>query len=434
MHKIALVGRPNVGKSALFNRITRTHRALVEDEPGVTRDRLYETTDWNGVSFQLVDTGGLWETSSDDILSYVRRQTLEAITEADVVGFVVDARETLSAADGEVADILRRSKKPVVLIANKAERPPDLADLYQLGIGEPILVSASHGMGIGDLLDALVAKLPGGADLSEAADAPRLAVAGRPNVGKSSLMNRLVGVERALVTPIAGTTRDVVDARVEAPDGRPYILLDTAGLRRPNRITEELEGRTVSRSLAAVREADVVLLVLSAEDPVSHQDLRIGGQIAKHRRAVVVLLNKADLIHGASTPLVATLRERLDFLPYARIVPVSAVTGWHLDDIWPAVAEAYEAFTTRVGTFALNQLVRETVALTPPPTRGGRALRILYATQVSVRPPHFVLFVNDPELAHFSYVRHLENRIRERWGFHGTPIRLTFRKRRRRLT
>jgi GTP-binding protein len=434
VQKVALVGRPNVGKSALFNRLTGTHRALVEDEPGVTRDRLYEATDWNGVRFEVVDTGGLWRAAGDDVLGFVRTQTMQAVAEADVVVVVVDAAAPLSTADREVADLVRRAGKPVVLAANKAERPPNLGDLYQLGLGDPCLVSATHGMGIGDLLDAVVARLREADAETEPADAPRLAVAGRPNVGKSSLLNRLVGEERALVTPIAGTTRDVVDARVTAPDGTAYVLLDTAGLRRPSRIVQELEERTVSRSLAAIRQADVVLMVLSAEDPVSHQDLRIAGQVAKHRRAVVVLLNKADLIHGASPPLVAAIRERMDFLPYARIVPVSAKTGWHIADIWPAVAEAYASFTTRVGTFALNQLVRETVAVTPPPTRGARALRILYATQVGVRPPHFVFFVNDPDLAHFSYVRHLEHRIRERWGFQGTPLRLTFRARRNRRT
>jgi GTP-binding protein len=433
MAKVALVGRPNVGKSALFNRITESGRALVEDEPGVTRDRLYEGTDWNGRAFTMVDTGGLWQASRDEILSYIFRQTEEAIAEADVLGFVVDAREPLSAADLTVADLLRRTKKPVVLIANKAERGADLTELYRLGFGEPVEVSATHGTGVGDLLDRLVEALPGPTGEEEAAEGVRVAVAGRPNVGKSSLVNRLVGHERSLVTPIAGTTRDVVDARLRGPDGTLYVLLDTAGLRRPSRIGESLEERTVSRTLAAVREADVVLMMVSAEEPASHQDLRIAGQVAKHQRAVVLLLNKADVIRGTTRPLVTIMRERYDFLSYAEIVPVSAATGWHVDQIWPAVKEAYESFTQRIPTSELNRLLRETVALVPPPSRGGRQLKLLYATQVGSRPPHIVFFVNDPELVHFSYTRHLENRIRERWGFKGSPLRLSFRARRQSL-
>jgi GTP-binding protein len=431
MSKVALVGRPNVGKSALFNRLTGTHRALVENEPGVTRDRLYETTDWNGRTFTVIDTGGLWQAAGDEILGYVRRQTEEAVREADVLGFVVDASEPLSAADWAVADLLRKTRKPVLLVANKAERGVDLSELYALGFGDPLEVSATHGIGVGELLDAIVDRLPDDSSEAEATDGIRIAVAGRPNVGKSSLVNRLVGEERSLVTPIAGTTRDVVDTRIVGPDGTTYVILDTAGLRRPNRVEEGLEERTVARSLGAIRAADVVLLVVSSEEPASHQDLRIAGQVAKQGRAVVMLLNKADLVRGTTRPLVDIIRERFDFLPYARVLPVSAETGWRLNEIWPAVQEAYRSFTTRVSTHVLNQLVRETVALTPPPTQGGRQLRILYATQVGVRPPHIVFFVNDPELAHFSYVRHLEHRLRERFGFQGSPLKLSFRARRR---
>jgi GTP-binding protein len=430
MNRIALVGRPNVGKSALFNRLTGTHRALVANEPGVTRDRLYETTEWNGQAFTVIDTGGLWQTEAEEILRYVRRQTEQAIAEADVLAFVVDATAPLTAADWAVADALRRTRKPVVLVANKAEGPVDLNELYALGFGDPIPVSAIHGLGVGDLLDTLVARLPGERAVEEEAGGIRVAIAGRPNVGKSSLVNRLAGTERSLVTPIAGTTRDVVDTVVRDADGSVYVLLDTAGLRRPNRVEPGLEARTVARSLEAIRSADVVLVVLAADEGIHHQDLRIAGQVAARGRAAVILLNKADLL-STTRPVVDTIRERLDFLAYAEVVPVSARTGWHCDDIWPAVRRAYAGYTERVPTHALNLLMQETVALTPPPTQGGRQLHIYYATQVAVKPPHIVLFVNDPDLAHFSYVRHLENRLRERFGFHGSPIRLTFRARRR---
>lgn len=429
MATVVLVGRPNVGKSALFNRLSGTRRALVEDEPGVTRDRLYEVTDWNGRTFTLVDTGGLWQEEEGAILSYVRRQTLEAIAEADVIGFVVDAKEPLSAADWAVAELLRKTDKPVVLIANKAEGPVDLSELYALGMGDPVLVSATHGLGVGDLLDQLVERLPPEDSAVPAGEAVKVAIAGRPNVGKSSLLNRLVGSERSLVTPIAGTTRDVVDARIERDDGT-YVILDTAGLRRPSRVEPGLERRTVARTLRAVREADVVLLVVSAEEPASHQDLRIAGHVRDRYRAVVLLVNKADLVRGETRPLVRHIRERFDFLAFAPVLPVSVLTGWHVDGIWPAVRHAYESFSRRVPTPELNRLVQETVTLTPPPTVRGRTARFYYATQVGIRPPHFVFFVNNPDLVHFSYERHLENVIREHWDFEGTPLRFTFRERR----
>ncbi|MCL5967099.1 MAG: ribosome biogenesis GTPase Der [Firmicutes bacterium] len=441
MATVALVGRPNVGKSALFNRLTQTRRAIVQDEPGVTRDRLYETTEWNGVEFSLVDTGGLFEAHGDEILGYVRRQTETAIREADVLCLVVDASAPMTATDVMVAGVLRRTKKPVLVAANKVEgfRVPDFREVMRLGLGEPIPVSALHGEGTGDLLDAMVRALEPKPEPMPAGDGPeegqeeaqpviRLAIAGRPNVGKSSLLNVLVGEERALVTPIAGTTRDVVDAPLERA-GRHYLLLDTAGLRRPNKIDEELEERTVGRTLEAIRRADVVLLVLDETSPLTHQDLRIAGQIRRHHRATVVLPNKADLIRGSHRSFLDKLGEELDFLNYARVLPVSALTGWRTEEIWALVDEAYDHFAQRISTRALNNFVRETVALTPPPTRGTRQLKILYATQVGTCPPHIVLFVNDPELAHFSWMRHLENRIRRQWDFTGTPIRFTLRPR-----
>lgn len=431
MYTLALVGRPNVGKSALFNRITEKSYALVRDEPGVTRDRLYEETDWNGYHFRVVDTGGLWEAEDDDAMpGYMRRQTLMAVAEADVLALVVDAQEEVSAADHAVADLLRKTSKPVLLVANKAEGRVDVSQLYRLGLGEPIRVSAMHGLNIGDLLDLVVARFPGPPDaVSEesAAAVIRVAIAGRPNVGKSSLLNRLVGSERTLVTPLAGTTRDVVNVQLDTPAGR-LELLDTAGLRRPARIRAELEEKTVGRTLQAIREADLVLMMVSAEEPTSQQDLRIASQVVRHHRAAVLVLNKADLV-PTTRALLPTLREQFDFLSYAPIVPVSVLTGWGLDRLWEPVATASANFGRRVSTGALNRLLRETVAVVPPPTRHGRPVRLYYATQVGTRPPHFVFFANDPELVHFSYRRHLERRIRERWDFTGSPVRLSFRPR-----
>lgn len=433
MGLVALVGRPNVGKSALFNRLTQTPRAIVEDTPGVTRDRLYEDTDWNGLSFTVVDTGGIG-VDDDTLLGMTRRQTEIAVEEADVIVFVVDGQAGLNAIDESVADRLRRTRKPVVLAVNKAESHKlGAAEFYRLGLGEPHLISATHGEGIGDLLDRVTGYLQPvtpPADVSD--DAPiQVAIVGRPNVGKSSLLNALSGQERTLVTPIAGTTRDVVDSLVEH-GGRRFLLLDTAGLRRPNRVDPGLEEKTVRRTLKALRNADVALMMVDASQPLTAQDQRIAGQIANARRAVVVLLNKADLVKGSTVPTALATRETLKFLPYAEFLPISVATGWHLERLWPAIEQAYQSTATRLATHPLNQAIQEATHLNPPPTVKGRSLKVYYATQVSAKPPHFVLFVNDPELVHFSYERYLENRLRERFGFAGSPLVLSFRGRRRR--
>lgn len=433
---VALVGRPNVGKSALFNRITESHRAIVEDFPGVTRDRLYEDTDWNGREFTVVDTGGIWAGEDETLLGMTKRQTEIAMAEADVLVFVVDGLGGPTAADQIVLDRLRRTKKPVIVAVNKAESPKvTAADFYEYGLGEPIVVSAIHGQGIGDLLDAIVENLPPENEENgfEESDDIRIALAGRPNVGKSSLLNRLAGSERTLVTPIAGTTRDVVDTVIEQ-DGQRYVILDTAGLRRPNKVTETLEEKTVQRTLDAIRNADVVLLLIASDDQITAQDQRIAGQIDKARKGCVVLLNKSDLVKGTTVPFQQKAKEELKFLDYAKILPVSVMTGWRMDTIWPAVTESYRSFSARITTHQLNQLVQEAVHLNPPPTDKGKALKIYYATQVATKPPYFVFFVNDPELVHFSYARYLENRLREKYGFQGSPIRLSFRERTRKET
>ncbi len=432
---VALVGRPNVGKSALFNRITQTRRAIVEDYPGVTRDRLYEQTDWNGVPFTVVDTGGIWTDDQDTLLTMTRQQTNRAIAEADVIVLVVDVKQGITAVDLDVADILRRSGKPVVLAVNKAESlKSGWAEFYDLGLGDPVGVSALHGTGVGDLLDRVAVLLPphDANETTEDEKPIRVALAGRPNVGKSSLLNALIGYERTLVTPIAGTTRDVVDALIRYED-QDYVLLDTAGLRRPSRISQQLEEKTVQRTLEAIRHADVVLLMLAANEPISAQDQRIAGQVAQSRKAVVILLNKADLIKGATTSLQQEAREQLKFIPYAAVRPISVVNHWNLDKIWPAVTTAYRSFTTRLETHPLNRLIQEAVHLNPPPTDKGHALKIYYVTQVETKPPHFVFFVNDPDLLHFSYQRYLENRLREKFGFAGSPVHFTFRPRTKRI-
>lgn len=433
MPLVALVGRPNVGKSALFNRITQSRRAIVEDVAGVTRDRLYEETDWNGVEFTVVDTGGIWIDEQESLLTMTRRQTEIAVDEADVIVLVVDGQSGPTAADEAVVDLLRRARKPVVVAVNKAESHRIGAhDFYAFGLGEPILISALHGEGTGDLLDRIVQALPSAEPVEGQEEPPiRVALAGKPNVGKSSLVNALVGQERVLVTPIAGTTRDVVDIAIET-DGRQFILLDTAGLRRPSRIDDELEQKTVGRTLEAIRNADVVLLLISANEALSAQDQRIAGQVAKARKATVVLVNKADLLKGRTVERIAAAKDELKFMPWASVLPISAVTGWHLDGIWDLVNQAYQSFTMRLSTHKLNQLLQEATHLNPPPTDKGKALKLYYATQVSIRPPHFVFFVNEPEMVHFSYARYLENRLRERFGFEGSPLQLSFRARRRR--
>lgn len=429
---VALVGRPNVGKSALFNRLTQTRRAIVEDFEGVTRDRLYETTDWNGQPFTVIDTGGIWEDQTESLLTMTREQTEMAIGEADVLVLVTDGLAGVTSADEDVARLLRRAKKPVLVAVNKSEsKYADVADFYRLGLGEPYPVSAMHGEGIGDLLDEIVARFSANTSPAEAQESMvRIAIAGRPNVGKSSLLNWFTGETRTLVTPIAGTTRDVVDAQVER-EGRQYLFLDTAGLRRPSRIDENLEAKTVRRSLEAIRDADVVLMVLNADEGVLAQDQRIAGQIEKHRKATAIIINKADLVKGTTIPLQERVREQMKFLPYAKLLPTSAATGWRLEAMWEAIDEAFASYTQRVSTHQINRVIDQAVHLNPPPTHKGRQLKVFYATQVSVRPPHIVLFVNDPTLVHFSYERYLEHRVRETFGFAGSPIRLSFRARKR---
>ncbi len=434
MGLVAVVGRPNVGKSALFNRITESRRAIVEPVAGVTRDRLYESTEWNGVEFTVVDTGGIWMDSEASLMTMTRGQTELAVEEADVLVLVIDGLSGPTAADEVVVDLLRKANKPVILAVNKAESPRvNGLEYYAYGFGEPVLVSALHGEGVGDLLDRIVECLPkvsppiADAELGEPI---RIALAGRPNVGKSSLLNRLAGEERALVTPIPGTTRDVVDTRIDVGD-RHFVVLDTAGLRRPSRIEDGLEQKTVDRTFDAIRRSDIVLLVTAGNEEMAAQDLRIAGQVIKAHRGCVIVVNKSDLIKGSTVATVAAVKEVTEFMSWATVVTVSALNGWRIDTIWPAVEEAYQSYTRRLSTHRLNQLLQEAVHVNPPPTDRGKGLKFYYATQVASRPPHFVFFVNDPDRLHFSYRRYLENRLREKFGFGGSPLLLSFRPRRR---
>ncbi|MCL6477538.1 MAG: ribosome biogenesis GTPase Der [Peptococcaceae bacterium] len=430
----AIVGRPNVGKSTLFNRIVGERLAIVEEIPGVTRDRLYQDAEWVGRHFTLVDTGGLDFSEHDQITTNIRKQVELAIKEADVIVFVVDARAGLTAADEEIAGILRKSEKPVILAANKVEQfdgRQDYLEFYGLGLGEPIPVSAAEGLNTGDLLDALVGNFPAAGEVEEDRDLIKIAVTGRPNVGKSSLVNRILGEERVIVSDIPGTTRDAIDTFFER-DGRRYILIDTAGIRRKSRIDMATEKYSVIRALRAVDRSDVVLLVLDAVDGVTDQDKKIAGYGHEQGKAMVIAVNKWDLVKKddrTADRYTRQIREELGFVRYAPVVFVSALTGQRIPRILQAVDIVAENHSLRLSTPGLNNLIRDAVMQNPPPSFKNRSLKIYYVSQTGVKPPKFVFFVNDPELVHFSYTRYLENRIRSAYGFEGTPVSFLFRKR-----
>ncbi len=437
---VALVGRPNVGKSTLFNRLIGQRRAIVEDTPGTTRDRLYGQAEWNGVPFTVVDTGGLevadggrrpLATGSADYVSEIRRQAEVAIAEADVIVMLVDALDGLTPADREVADVLRRTDKSVLVAVNKADnemRRQAALEFYALGLGEPFPLSALHGTGTGDLLDQIVASLPvveGG----EEPEALKIAIVGRPNVGKSSLLNRLLGQERAIVSPIPGTTRDTLDTYLTW-EGQPVLLIDTAGIRRRGRIERGVEKYSVLRAMKAIARADVVLLLLDAQELVTAQDAHLAGYILEEMRSVIVVVNKWDLIEkDAHTMEVYTRRIRADlkFLDYVPVLYISALTGQRVQQLLPLAFQVHQERLVRIPTGELNRLVAEATLRHPPPHKGGRQLKVYYATQAAVDPPTFVFFVNDPRLVHFTYRRFLENQIRQRYGYLGTPLKMVFR-------
>ncbi|GAC1476635.1 MAG: ribosome biogenesis GTPase Der [Ktedonobacterales bacterium] len=480
---VAIVGRPNVGKSTLFNRLVGQRLAIVEDLPGTTRDRLYADAEWNGHIFTLIDTGGLELGTSDDITARIAAQVRLAIEEADAIVFLVDARDGINAADSEVAEILRRSHKSVVLGVNKADNPArrqEAVEFYGLGLGEPITLSATQGTGTGDLLDAITDLLPPIDEQDEevAPGLPRIAIVGRPNVGKSSLVNSVLGQDRVIVSEIAGTTRDAIDTEVDH-EGRRLILVDTAGIRRRGRVGAGVEKYSVLRATRAIDRCDVAVLVIDGTEGITAQDTHIAGYIHEVARGIIVVVNKWDLVRerrraaeeaeaaaaAATAALEATLqsgepvanpvpvviptappqpmgeepldalgfmreaRERLKFVPYAPIVFAAAKSGYHVGPILDHALRIFDERQVRISTAQLNDVVREAVQRHAPPVSQGHALKIFYVTQAEVSPPTFVFFVNDPSINHFSYERYLENRLREAFGFEGTAIRLQFRAR-----
>lgn len=433
---VAIVGRPNVGKSTLFNRIVGERLAIVEEIAGVTRDRLYQDADWAGRTFTLVDTGGLDFTEQDEMIGNIRKQAEIAIMESDVIVFVVDSRAGLTAGDIEIAGILRKADKPVVLVANKVEQfetQRDYLDFYSLGLGDPIPVSAAQGMNTGDMMDAVVQSFPEAGEDPEEGDRVRIAVIGRPNVGKSSLVNKLLGEERVIVSDVPGTTRDAIDSFFER-DGRRYVLIDTAGIRRKSRIDFATEKYSVMRALRAVERCDVVLFVIDAIDGVTEQDKRIAGYAHDQGRASVLVVNKWDLVkkdNHSTDQYTKKIREELGFMRYAPVIFISALTGQRVPRILQIVDSVAEKHSLRVSTPGLNSLIRESLLQNPPPTYKTRRLKIYYVTQNGVRPPKFTFFVNDTELAHFSYLRYLENQIRSAYSFEGTPVRFLLRKKTR---
>lgn len=430
---VAVVGRPNVGKSTLFNRLTGKRIAIVEDTPGVTRDRIYADAEWQTHSFTLIDTGGIEPFTEDVILSQMRTQAMLAMDTADVIVFVVDGRGGLHSADAEVATMLRRTKKPVVLAVNKLDTikdDPARFDFYSLGLGEPMGISAEQALGLGDLLDEIVKHFPEPQETDEADSVVRFAVVGRPNVGKSSLVNAILREERSLVSDIAGTTRDAVDTPLTRGHSS-YIIIDTAGIRRKRSIEKEsIERYSVIRAFTAIRRSDVVLHVIDGVDGLSEQDTKIAGFAEQEGKACVVCVNKWDLVEKDTHTLAQMqkkLRQALLFLPDVPVLFLSAKTGQRVDKILDMVDTVYEHASLRVTTGTLNDVLGEALSVNEPPSQNGRRLNIYYITQVSVRPPTFVLFVNDPALMHFSYQRYLENALRKAFPFQGTPIRLIIR-------
>ena len=432
---VAIVGRPNVGKSTLFNVIAGDSIAIVKDTPGVTRDRIYADCSWLNYNFTLIDTGGIEPDSSDVILSQMRDQAQIAIDTADVIIFLVDVRQGLTDADGKVADMLRRSQKPVVLCVNKVDSfkkmEADVYEFYNLGIGDPIPVSASNHQGVGDLLEAVSDHFKKDGSESDDDDRPRIAIVGRPNVGKSSIVNRFVGEKRVIVSDIAGTTRDAIDTPLKR-NGREYILIDTAGLRRKSKIHEDLERYSIIRTVTAVERADVVVMVIDAAEGVAEQDAKIAGIAHERGKGVIIAVNKWDAVEKDDKTIykmTEKIKQTLAYMPYAEFVFISAKTGQRLDKLFELIDMIIENQSMRIATGVLNEILAEAVAMQQPPSDKGRRLKIFYMTQISVKPPTFVVFVNDKKLMHYSYTRYIENQIRNAFGFRGTPLRFIIRER-----
>lgn len=430
---VAVVGRPNVGKSTFFNRIAGRRISIVEDTPGVTRDRIYTDVEWLGTHFTMIDTGGIEPESTDVILSQMRTQAEIAIETADVIVFMVDGKADITSADEEIAQILRRSKKEIVLAVNKVDT--GLADdtiyqFYSLGLGDPIAISSANVLNLGDLLDVIISKFPEDANTEEDDDVIKVAVIGKPNAGKSSLINKFLGEDRVIVSDVAGTTRDAIDTPFEH-NGQKYTLIDTAGIRRKSRVDENIEKYSVIRALTAIERSDVCLLMIDADEGVTDQDTKIAGYAHEAGRAVIILVNKWDLIEKDNktyNEFVSKVRSQLAYMTYAPIEFISAKTGQRFDNILKLVNYVAEQQTMRVTTGLLNDILNEAIMLNQPPSDKGKRLKIYYMTQSSVKPPTFVLFVNDKELAHFSYVRYIENQLRKNFKFEGTSLKFIVRE------
>ncbi|EEO3342084.1 ribosome biogenesis GTPase Der [Listeria monocytogenes] len=430
---VAIVGRPNVGKSTIFNRIVGERVSIVEDVPGVTRDRIYNSAEWLGKEFNIIDTGGI-DLSDEPFLEQIRAQAEIAIDEADVIIFITNGREGVTDADEQVAKILYRSNKPIVLAINKVDNPEmrdQIYDFYSLGFGEPYPISGSHGLGLGDMLDAVRAHFPKEEEEEYPDDTVKFSLIGRPNVGKSSILNALLGEDRVIVSDIAGTTRDAIDTTYTF-DGQDYVMIDTAGMRKRGKVYESTEKYSVLRAMRAIERSDVVLVVINAEEGIREQDKRIAGYAHDAGRAIIIVVNKWDAINKDEKTInvwTEDIREQFQFLSYAPIVFVSAKTKQRLNNLFPLINQVSDNHSLRVQSSMLNDVISDAVAMNPSPMDKGKRLKIFYTTQVAVKPPTFVVFVNDPELMHFSYERFLENRIREVFPFEGTPIRVIARKR-----
>ena len=432
---VAIVGRPNVGKSMLFNKLTGKRVSIVEDTPGVTRDRIYGDCEWCNRSFALVDTGGIEPGTENDMLKFMRRQAEIGIELADAIIMVVDVRSGVTAADQDVATMLRKSRKPVALAVNKCDSiglvNPDVYEFYSLGIGDLFETSAVHGHGTGDLLDWVLENIPAEEEQAEESDTIQVAIVGKPNVGKSSLLNQILGEERVIVSNVAGTTRDAIDSYFENETGK-YNLIDTAGMRRKSKVDDVIEKYSNLRSISAIERADVCLILIDANEGVTEQDTKIAGLVHEAGKAAIIVVNKWDAVENKETNTMRDLenqvRKDLSYMLYAPVVFLSALTGQRVDKLFPMIQEVYKQNTSRITTGALNSILAEATSRVQPPTDKGRRLKIYYMTQAGTKPPHFVIFCNDARLFHFSYQRYLENQIREVFGLKGTPVRITIRQ------
>ncbi len=431
---VAIVGRPNVGKSTLFNMLAGERISIVKDTPGVTRDRIYADVSWLNYNFTIVDTGGIEPDSSDKMLKHMRQQAEIAIELADIVIFITDVRQGLVDADFKVAQMLRKAKKEVVLVVNKVDSfekyQADVYEFYNLGIGDPMAISAANRLGVGDMLDEVIKHFPENAE-DEEDERPRVAIIGKPNVGKSSIINKLLGEDRVIVSDIAGTTRDAVDTTVKR-NGKEYVFIDTAGLRRKSKVSEEIERYSIIRTVSAVERCDVAVLVIDAVEGVTEQDAKIAGIAHDRGRGMIIVVNKWDAVEKDNNSVkeyTEKIRRTLSFMPYAEIIFVSALTGQRLNKLFEVIEVVIENHSLRISTGVLNDILTEAVALQQPPTDKGRRLKIFYMTEIKVKPPTFVIFVNSKKLMHYSYTRYLENRLRDAFGFSGTPLKFIIRER-----